>query len=440
MPCCDMVLLEVNGVTVEFGSVRVLDGVTFSVRRGEFVGVLGPNGSGKTTLIRTISRVLTPRAGVVLLGGADVRRLSQTLVARRLAVVPQSAQVGFDYTVEELVLMGRSPHQGRLGLDTERDRETARDAMARTRVLHLADRAAPSLSGGELQRVILARALAQQPEVLLLDEPTSHLDMNFQVEILEMVRSLSRHDGITVVAVLHDLNLASCYCERLILLKDGVVVAIGRPEEVLTAELIGDVYGADVLVRPHPVTGRPHIIVVPGPIPAASGEVKGRVHVVAGGGSGVAVLRALVRSGFRVTTGVLNAGDSDHSAAVALDVDVVEERPFCPVTEAAASRNKELAAAADIVLLCDAPFGPGNLANLEVVVEMRRQGKPVVVIERKPISVRDFTGGKASELYAALVASRVSLVRSTDEAVQELGRLCGAMRSDPEGVRNRQAG
>lgn len=435
-----MVSIEIDGITVEFGASRILDGVSFSVRRGEFVGVLGPNGSGKTTLIRTISRVLAPRMGTVLLDGEDVRRLSQALLARRLAVVPQSAQVGFDYTVEELVLMGRSPHQGRLGLDTERDREIVRAAMARTRTLHLADRAAPSLSGGELQRVILARALAQQPQVLLLDEPTSHLDMNFQVEMLEMVRGLSRHDGITVLAVLHDLNLASCYCERLVLLKDGVVVAIGRPEEVLTAELIADVYGADVLVRPHPVTGRPHVIVVPGPLPSGVGPEKGRVHVVAGGGSGVAVLRALVRAGFRVTAGVLNEGDSDHSAAVALDVDVAEERPFCPVTEAAALRNRELAEAADVLLLCDAPFGPGNLANLELVVEMRRQGKPVVALERKPISARDFTGGKASELYGELLAGGVSRVRATDDAVQELARLCAQARPSTGGWGRSQAG
>ncbi|MGQ9525594.1 MAG: heme ABC transporter ATP-binding protein [Armatimonadota bacterium] len=423
-----MVLLEVNGITVQFGASRVLDGVTFSVRKGEFVGIVGPNGSGKTTLIRTISRVLSPRVGTVMLGGEDVRRLTQTLLARRVAVVPQSAQVGFDFTVEELVLMGRAPHQGRLGLDTEKDREIARHAMARTRVLHLAERSAQSLSGGELQRVMLARALAQQPEVLLLDEPTSHLDMSFQVEVLEMVRALSRHDGITVIAVLHDLNLASCYCERLVLLKEGAVVAIGRPEDVLTADLIADVYGADVLVRPHPVTGRPHVMIVPGPVPTAPRSDRGRVHVVCGGGSGIAVLRALVRAGFHVTAGVLNVGDSDHSAALALDIRVAEEPPFCAVTEARAAQNRELAEQADCVLLCDTPFGPGNLANLEVVVDLRKRGMPVVILERKPVSVRDFTDGRASDLYQCLLDTGVAVVNTTDDAVREIGRVCAQVR------------
>jgi iron complex transport system ATP-binding protein len=419
-----MIRIEVQDVVVKYDSRPVLDDVTISVGAGELVGLLGPNGSGKTTLLRTISRAVSPTKGTVLIGGEDARRLSPGHMARRLAVVPQTTQVGFDFTVEELVLMGRSPHQGRFSFESRHDREVAHQAMARTRVLHLADRPAAALSGGELQRAIIARALAQQPRVLLLDEPTTHLDMAFQIEVLELMRTLSHEDGLTVLAVLHDLNLASSYCDRLVLLSDGKVYAAGAPEDVLTPDNLAATFGAEVLVRPHPVTGRPHVIALPQPPPQQGRNHGARVHVVCGGGSGVPILRALVRAGYRCSAGVLNAGDTDHAAAVALGLEVAEEAPFCAISDQAYLLNLELAKQANLLLVADVPFGPGNLRNLEIAAEVQRMGKPVVLLERRGIALRDFAGGAATRLYEEIKAGGASRVATLSEALRLLAAVC----------------
>ena len=417
-----MVQIKLLDVTVGYNSSTVLEGITLSVERGEFVALLGPNGSGKTTLLRVLSKVLPPRHGTVFLESTDLRRISTKALARKMAVVSQTAAVGFDFTVEEIVLMGRAPHQSRFGIDTAHDREIAARAMARTRTLHLARRSVASLSDGEFQRVMLAKALAQQPEILLLDEPTSHLDMNFQIEMLELIRTLNRQEGITVIAVLHDLNLASSYCERIILLKDRKIYAAGTPEEVLTEAIISEVYEAEVLVRPHPITGRPHIIPVPGPPPMPETAVGKVVHVVCGGGSGVSVLRALVRAGYRVTAGALNYGDSDHSAAQALGIPLAEEAPFCPISDEAHENHRKLALASDVVVLCDVPFGVGNLRNLEVVQEAQNAGKPVVLLQRRSIQERDFTGGCAAKIYSEIAANGAFVVASVQDLLKELRR------------------
>lgn len=233
----------------------IVRGVDLDVPDGAFVGLVGPNGSGKTSLLRCVYRVLTPDAGLVTVGGDDVRRMAARELARRMAVVPQDAPTEFAFTVAEMVAMGRSPHKGPLELDGEGDRAIVLDALARVGLAEHAERSVLTLSGGERQRVVVARSLAQHVRVLILDEPTNHLDVRYQFEVLELVRDL----GVTVVAALHDLNLAAAYCDRIYLLQAGAVVAAGTPEEVLVAERLEAVFGVGALVEPHPVTGRPRI-------------------------------------------------------------------------------------------------------------------------------------------------------------------------------------
>ena len=254
--------LSVRALTVAyvFGkqSLVALRDVSLNVEAGELVGLVGPNGSGKTTLIRAVTKVTQPLGGEIRIGGDDVASLAQVEIARRVAVVPQEPLLPEAFTALECVLMGRTPHLRLLENEGERDFEAARTAMQRTGTWELAERPVGQLSGGERQRVVVARALAQETSLLLLDEPTAHLDIGHQASVLGLMRSLCRDQGKAVLAVVHDLTLAAAYCDRLALLRaGGSVVAEGTPLQILRPDLLSEVYGASVDVFSHPRTGRP---------------------------------------------------------------------------------------------------------------------------------------------------------------------------------------
>lgn len=257
-----MSYLTLSSITAGYGARPVLQEFSLQVPKGEFLAVVGPNGSGKSTLVRTISRALRPQAGRVLLNGQDVHRMRARDLARHLAVVAQETAVEFDFTVEEVVALGRIPHLLPLRGETARDKAAVRQAMAMTDTAQLAGRPITRLSGGERQRVMAARALAQEPSLLLLDEPTAHLDIAHQVELLDLTRRLNRQQGLTVLAVLHDLNLAAQYADRLLMLKEGRTFAEGPPADVLTEANVLAVYGSRVKVIRHPVEGSPHVILL----------------------------------------------------------------------------------------------------------------------------------------------------------------------------------
>ncbi len=248
----DDALIKAEGVGFAYGEVEVFDRIDVGVKRGEFVGIIGPNGSGKTTFLKLVSGVLKPTRGHVSLGGVGLRHMSHKEVARKAAVVPQESQVGFDFTVFEVVLMGRTPHLGFLSFESGEDVEAARRAMEVTDTERFADRFLDELSGGERQRVIIARALAQEPEVLLLDEPTAFLDIRYQVGTYDLVKRLNRQTGVTVLAVSHDVNIAGMYCERLLLFGKGGIYRDGRVAEVLTPENVEAVYGQEVVTAEDP--------------------------------------------------------------------------------------------------------------------------------------------------------------------------------------------
>ncbi len=252
-----------SGVSFSYFNGFVLRYVSLTMAPGEMVGLLGPNGCGKTTLLKLASGVLRPAQGDVFLDGTRIRKLSRKQVARRVAVVPQYFNMPFDFRVAEVVLLGRTPFLRGLTGETKEDRAIAEDALKLVGMYDLRARHFNDLSGGEQQKVILAMSLAQEPEVLLLDEPTAHLDINHQVEILELVRGLNREQGVTVVAAMHDLNLASLFFDRLVMLKEGALFADGPPRGVLTEENVRDVFSASVRVGLHPAAPVPHIVVLP---------------------------------------------------------------------------------------------------------------------------------------------------------------------------------
>ena len=252
-------MLKLESLSVDYGSRRVLHEVTLSVQSGEILALIGPNGAGKSTLIRAASGVI-PFSGHVRTNGDTFHALTPIQRARYMAVVPQAISLPPAFTVWETVLMGRTPHLGFLGQTSTADEDLARRALERVHADTLADRRVGELSGGERQRILLARALCQSTPILLLDEPTAHLDLQYQVSLLELVRKLVHEDKLAVLIALHDLNLAARYADRVALMVDGSIKAIGSPREVLTAELISESYCWPVDVVEHPLVGGPLVL------------------------------------------------------------------------------------------------------------------------------------------------------------------------------------
>ncbi|WP_312117034.1 heme ABC transporter ATP-binding protein [Brevibacillus reuszeri] len=247
--------LVADNISVGLEKKTILSDVGLEVAAGEFVGLIGPNGSGKSTLLKSIYRTMRPYAGWISLDGDDVYKLSAKENAQRMAVVRQESSIEFDFTVMEIVLMGRAPHKRLFQQDTEADHDICEEALVRVGMETYASRSFFSLSGGEKQRVLIARALVQQAKFLVLDEPTNHLDVRYQLQVMDLVRTL----GITVLAALHDLNIAAMYCDRLYVIKKGQMVANGTPEQILNPQLIRDVFGVETEVTTHPITGKKHV-------------------------------------------------------------------------------------------------------------------------------------------------------------------------------------
>jgi len=252
-------MISISKISFRYAEEWVLRDVSFDVSKGEFLGVIGPNGSGKTTLLKSLNRTLSPDEGDIFVGGDNIKEIKRRELARIVGMVPQEIPMVFPFSVLEVVLMGRAPYLGRLGFEGKRDYEITRRAMEMTDTLSFSERGMDALSGGEKQRVLIARAIAQEPEVMLLDEPTSFLDIKHQVEIYDLIKELSSKNELTIVAVSHDINLAAQYCDRILLLYNGRVHEIGSPEEVVTGENIEGVYDCKVLVDRNSVTDKPRV-------------------------------------------------------------------------------------------------------------------------------------------------------------------------------------
>ncbi len=261
-PFEDVPMITAEDFSCGYGKEIVLKDISFEVKTGQFVGLIGPNGSGKTTMIRAISGLLPPQKGVILLDGKAVSRKRHRDLVTKVAVVTQSQEATPPFSVEEFVLLGRVPHWSRLQLlETKQDMQIAERAMALTGISHLRGRGMGKLSGGERQLAGLARALAQKPALLLLDEPTAHLDIGHQVQIMRLLKKLNK-ETLTIVAVLHDLNLASLYCKRLVLLNKGRLRKVGHPKEVLREEIINEVYETSIRVKEDPYMASPLVFPV----------------------------------------------------------------------------------------------------------------------------------------------------------------------------------
>jgi len=389
-------------VTAGYDGTPIVRDLSFAIPSGEITAIIGPNGAGKTTVLRAVTGLIKPFRGAVRLFGEDVAGLPAGQRARLVGVVPQSMETPMSFTVAEFVMMGRTSAISRWSRPSSADRHIVERAMVYTDVIDMKGRAFSDLSGGEKQRAIIAMVLAQEPQAILMDEATSHLDINHRLEVMQIVERLNREQGTTILMVSHDLNLSAEFARRLILLDRGRIAADGAPADVLTEDLLSRVYRCDVRVQRNPANGTVSVAPAPRLTPGCSGQGI-RVHVIAGGGCGEEILRRLCLSEYTITCGVLNQGDSDAEVALALGIETALEKPFSSVGPAAMASARTMAAQADVVIVCGVPFGPGNVVNLDLAGQALAAKKPVFVMEGT--SDRDYTPNRDAARKAAKLAA-----------------------------------
>lgn len=394
--------IDVHGLTLTYDTIPVLDGAEFRIDKGDLVALLGANGAGKSTLLRCISRILQPTGGKIILDGRDLNRLNSREAARLMAVVPQETTADFDFSVEDIVMMGRFPYLRRFQKESREDYEIVKRSMEMTGVLHLAERSIATLSGGEKQRVIMARAISQQPEVLLLDEPTANLDIGYQSMFLELAARLNREQGVTVIAAIHDINLAVHHFNRFIMLSDGRVLAAGRPEEVITPENIHKSYGVPASTYRHPLHGVLQISVARGRDSEKEANRGPLVHVIGGGEEALSVLELLDQKGCRLSIGPVSAQDSGCRFAHFHNLPVIIVPPFTSLDEQHREKHLQMLRAADAVVVPPIAFGEGNLPIFDEVETVLREGKPTYIIDLEGVKDRDYSG-RAGVLMQRLV-------------------------------------
>jgi iron complex transport system ATP-binding protein len=414
--------IRIENLSFAYDESLVLKNINLEFIKAGFTSIVGPNGSGKSTLLKQISGILKPSQGSLIINGVNITAISPKELAKLMAVVPQNTALEFDYKVMDVVLMGRYPYISRFKGETPRDREIATENMKYTNTYQFKDRSFNQLSGGERQRVILAQALTQQPKILLLDEPISHLDLQHQVEIMTLIKKLSMDQELTVVAVLHDLNIAAAYSENIVMMKNGEIASQGTPVETFTTQNIRSVFNIDVEVEVSAHTNKPYIYAITRP------EIKKnniRVHVICGGGSGSEMISNLFHAGFEVSAGVLSIGDLDWKTSKDFDLKVAEDIPFTRISDAAYTINKKLTAGADYIIVTDLYIGKANIRNIEVLLEEELEGKPILMLSDESFAKRDITEGVALALYNK-IKSRKSSIAVTKEEMYSILNKAGA--------------
>lgn len=415
----DSPALFVRDLSVSLGGTEIVGGVNLTVEAGELVGLVGPNGAGKTTLLQTTRGTLTPDSGEVFVDGDPITNLSAKAAGRRVATVPQDTAISFAFSVREAVEMGRTPHLSRFGTMSEADHDAVETAMGRTEIAEFADRPVTDISGGERSRVLLARALAQNTPLLLLDEPTASLDPNHRLQTFETVANLVK-EGRAAIAAIHDLDTAARYCDRIVVVAEGGIIADGTPESVLTSPTLQRAFDVDTVVTADPITERPRVTALPTVDPTEVDELAippvDRVHVVAGGGRSGPLLTRLDRAGCHVTVGPVSAGDTDAAVSESLGVETVELGPLDGIDDDAVARTEELTAAADAVIIADVNLTAGLVQVLDAVGET---GTTVYCVEERPLSERTVSEA-AAERYRRLRGGRAVVTAATPELLDAL--------------------
>jgi iron complex transport system ATP-binding protein len=391
-------LIETREVSFSIADRQIIDRVSITVKRGEFVGLVGPNGAGKTTLLRLLIGVLSPTGGEILLEDRRLQEIRLRERARRVSYLSQETTTIFPYPVFDILLMGRYPFLGRFRRESESDLEKARRALAYVGLRGFEDRYFNELSGGERQLVLFAKILVQETDLLLLDEPTSNLDIKHQDQFFSMACELSREKK-AIVAAVHNLNIASQYCSRLVLLHRGRVAVEGKPEEVLLSEQLDPVYETKTVVTRNTSTGA--VVVNVAPRMQAGRYPMPLVHVIGGAGSAINLTRELVRLGYRISAGIAHEYDADQKLWQALEIPSLVIGAFSRITAEDLDKAYPMVEEADLTILCSFPVGPGNQGNLKLAAHARR----LVVIETGPTEEpRSFFSANARSEFTSVEA------------------------------------
>ncbi|NLY46106.1 MAG: ABC transporter ATP-binding protein [Tissierella sp.] len=405
--------IDVNNLEFGYKDNLVIKDISFSIKAGSFVSILGPNGSGKSTLLKTLNNLYNPNNGSIQLYGKDILSYKKRELAKKIALVPQDTNIEYEFTVEDIVMMGRHPYKNRFENENEIDHKIVNESLELTYTLNLKDRIINQISGGERQRAIIAKALAQKPAIILLDEPTSNLDINHQMDILNLLKKLNHENGLTVVLVIHDINLACRYSDEIILLHKGKILGIGAPEEVITVENMEDAYDMKVALEKNKYTDTIHL--TPIEIKEKNKNFKNnKVHIICGGGSGQEIINKLYSEGFELSLGVLNIGDSDWEHGRNLNIPMVEEIPFSGISNQSYQENVEVMNKSDIIVISNVPIGSGNLKNLLGAKDALEKGKKVYYIAENSQEY-DYTEGEAKKIIEEMLKKGMQSVRSVDE-------------------------
>ena len=409
--------------SLEFGYTNksVLKDISFSVEKGQFISIIGPNGSGKSTLLKNLANIYSPLKGNIEIDGKNISNYNKKELARKIALVPQDTTLSYDFSVFDVALMGRFPYIGRFEKESEKDYKMVVDALKLTNTFHLRDRSINEISGGEKHRVIIASALIQEPDIIFLDEPTSHLDINHQIDLLTLLKNLNKEKNTTIILVIHDINLACRYSDKIVLMDDGKILSEGNPEEVITRENIEEAYGLNVIIEENPYTESLYIV----PLSLKNGseiqKPKEKIHVIAGGGSGREILTKLEEKGFELTLGVINTGDSDWSLAKKLFIRTIDEIPFSDISEESYKKNLEFISEADIIILSSTAYGVGNLKNLKAAYEALKMDKAVYLVDNYKSDYKfDYTNGEAQDILEKMKKEGLLIVNSIDEIIEKV--------------------
>lgn len=408
-------VLRFEGVCAGYPGNQVLKGFSAGIFKGQFIGLIGGNGIGKSTLLKCVSGLLPLSSGKIIINGRDNANLSQRERARQIAVVPQSFAIDYDFAAEDIVMMGRNPYLGFRDRESDQDRAIVSEAMKLTKTEGFRGRLFNELSGGEKQRVIIARAIAQQSDIILLDEPTSALDLHHQIEVMELILYLNRERGKTVVAVLHDLNLASRYCDRLIMIENGMASADGTPEEIISEDNMQRLYHMKMLIRNNPVFNKPEVVPIRVWSPPQIRQAF-NIHIIGGADGATKLMEELHGRGYHITAGVLPVGCDDWLMGKALEIEMTEIPPFTSVTDADQEQNLKMIARSQVLIVADVPFGSGNIKNLEGLSNYA--GK--IIVHHNALE-NDFTPSKTvTAIINALSAAEKAVVVDDNEAILTL--------------------
>ena len=413
-----MNILEVEKIEFGYSENLVLNGIDFSIERGKFISIIGPNGSGKSTLLKTLNNLYIPTCGSIKIDGKDINSFKKRDLAKEIALVPQDTSIDYDFSVEDIVLMGRHPYKKRFERENEDDYSIAREAMELTNTIKFSKKSIREISGGERQRVIIAKALAQNPRIILLDEPTSNLDINHQIDILNLLKKLNRERNTTVILVIHDINLAARYSDEIILVNKGRILSKGRPEDVISLKNIEETYNMKVAIEANKYTNSLYLTPIETNRKKKNKKIE-KVHIISGGGSGQDIINFLYTENVNMSLGVLNVGDTDWSHGKSLGLKVIEEAPFTGIQEKNHKRNILEILNSQIVIIGNVPIGNGNLKNLEAAKIALENNIPVYYFNEYD-KYFDYTEGRALKLIEEMKALGLKSVKTIEELLEIL--------------------